>query len=42
MTGETIGMVAAGLGVVGSFTYLILGIVAIKTLRQVRDRVQRR
>jgi hypothetical protein len=38
MTSETIGMVAAGLGVLASITYVILGIAAIRTLRQVRDR----
>jgi hypothetical protein len=41
MNTQTIALVCAGLGVVGSVVYLALGVNGIKLLRDVRDRMSR-
>jgi hypothetical protein len=42
MTTELIAMASAGLGVIFSIVYLFLAVLAIKTLRDVRDRLEHR
>jgi len=41
MTTQTVAMVCAGLGVIGSVVYMALGVTGIKLLRDVRDRMSR-
>lgn len=42
MNTQTIAMVAAGLGVIATVVYVLLGIAGIKTLRGIRDRLGQR
>jgi len=42
MATQMIAMAAAGLGVIFSIAYLFLAVVGIKTLRDVRDRLEHR
>jgi hypothetical protein len=37
---QTIGMIAAGLGVVATVIYIVLGLMGINLLRQIRDQNQ--
>jgi len=41
MTTQTVAMVCAGLGVIGSAVYIVLGVNVIKLLRDVRNRMSR-
>ena len=41
MNTETVALVCAGLGVIFSAVYLVLGVSGIKLLRDVRDRMSR-
>ncbi len=37
MDTQTIAMIAAGIGVVATIVYLALGVIGVKTLRDIRD-----
>ena len=41
MNTETVALVCAGLGVIGTAVYLVLGVSGIKLLRDLRDRTGR-
>ncbi|MGI8643761.1 MAG: hypothetical protein ACR2LS_06565 [Thermomicrobiales bacterium] len=38
---ETLGIVAAGIGVVATIAYLVLGVKVVRSLRDIRDQLQR-